>query len=190
MFSNFSCVSVSHSGFDLYALGNLDLLDSKCISVSGTRKIDSKSSEWLKSILSQISNHTIVSGLALGTDSIAHRTALDLGLPTIAVLPSGFNKITPKSNIKLAKEILDNDGLLISEYSPNSYVKKHQYIARNRIIASLGSFLIVPQFNTHSGTRHTIDFARDYNKTIVIQSAQYSGNQFIIKDNSYHTIIK
>lgn len=187
LISNFG--SVSRVG-SLYVVGNSALLSSKCVSVAGTRQIDSASSKWLKNIISQFNKSTIVSGLALGTDTIAHQTALENNLPTIAVLPSGFNSITPKANISLAKDIVQSGGLLISAYSPDTKVQNSYYIARNKIIADLGSMLIVPQFNIRSGTRHTVDFIKNLHKPIIVQNGNYSGNSFIIKDSNYLTIPK
>ena len=181
--------SVTQVG-SLYCVGNLSLLNFPCVSVIGTRKIDQSSSRWLKNMIGQLSNTCVVSGLALGTDTIAHKSALANHLPTIAVLPSGFNCITPKSNLPLAKQIIANGGLLVSQYSPNTQVANKQYIERNKIIADLGKYLIVPQFEFKSGTRHTVDFAQQKKKMIVVQNANYSGNRFIINNKDYHTFSK
>lgn len=168
----------------LFASGDLSLLESASIAVAGSRKIDSRSSAWLADILSQCGSRTIVSGLALGADAVAHRTALKLGVPTIAVLPSGINNIAPRSHTKLAAEIVDSGGLLLSAYAPNSGARRHTFVERNKIIAHLGDLLIVPQCARHSGTMHTVDFARALNKPVVVQNANYSGNQFILSDYS------
>lgn len=181
--------SVTQVG-SLFCVGNTSLLNSPCVAVVGARKIDQSSSRWLKSIIGQLSNTCVVSGLALGTDTIAHKSALANHLPTIAVLPSGFNRITPKSNLPLARQIIANDGLLVSQYSPNTQVSNDKYIARNKIIANLGKYVIVPQFEIKSGTRHTINFTQQMGKLIVVQNANYSGNQFILKSDNYHTISK
>lgn len=182
---------VKAHGFYVYVLGNIELLKSRMISVSGARAIDKKSSLWLSDRIKETNHiYTIVSGLALGADTIAHKTALENNIPTIAVLPSGFHRITPSSNKNLAKQIVKENGLLISEYPPEAYPSRDSYINRNRIIAKLGESLIVPQFEKKSGTMHTVNFAKNYNKYIFVQDAKYSGNKMIIKDDSYKTIIK
>lgn len=175
---------------NMYAVGNIDLLQTPCISVAGSRKITPESSEWLDSMVSQCGNHTIVSGLALGADTVAHKSALKHGLPTIAVLPSGVNNIAPRSNIKLAKEIVENDGLLLSAYEPNKAPNRNSYIARNKVIASLGKFLIMPQCDKHSGTMHTVRFTSQYNKFIVLPNNDYSGNQYIIANKDFKVLIR
>ena len=166
--------------------GNIDLLKEPCISVSGSRKIDKRSASWLKNKLRNC-KAPIISGLALGTDTIAHKFALQKNIPTIAILPCGIGNITPKQNTELAKEILQNGGLLLSEYDYKTPANRSRYIARNKLIAYFGSFLIVPQFDYKSGTRHTVDFAKDFNKTIYVKKDGFSGNQFIIHNNNYKT---
>lgn len=186
MFNNFSTVSVSQFG-SMFAIGNISLLNKPSVSVSGSRKIDSTSTKWLQSTLAKCGGRVVISGLALGSDAVAHRWALANNVPTIAILPSGFNHITPKSHIKLAKNIVAHGGLLLTQYSPNTYVKNSYYIARNKIIANLGDILIVPQCNKSSGTMHTVRFAQQIHKPIVVHQAPYSGNSFII--NSYDLAI-
>ena len=176
----------------LYCVGDVELLNTTCVSVAGARKVNSSSIKWLNGVLEQCSasKPTIVSGLALGTDTVAHKTALELGLPTIAVLPSGVNNIAPRSNEKLANQIVDNGGLLISEYMLHQAPNRDSYINRNRLIASLGKALVVPQCEVKSGTMHTVRFAKQYDKYIVTQDADYSGNQHIIRSGDYKVLIK
>ena len=173
---------------NLFLLGNKNLLQSKHMySVAGSRKITVKSAQWLENILGQLSSDcVVVSGLALGTDTKAHKTALKNGNPTIAVLPSGFNCITPKSNTKLAKRIVKNGGLLVSEYEPDTPATKSSYVARNKIIARFGKALIVPQCDIQSGTMHTVRFAQQLNKLIVVQKdTDFSGNNYILTNSSF-----
>lgn len=182
MFFDFFIGSVkTHLGTFRYC-GNLQLLNNLKVSVAGARQIDDSSAKWLNEYISSLTNKTIVSGLALGADEIAHQSAIDCGLPTIAVLPSGINNITPKSNIGLAKDIVNNNGLLISAYPDNSGVKRNQYIERNKVIAKLGYCLVVPQCEIKSGTMHTVRFASQYQKPIFVQDADYSGNNFILNN--------
>lgn len=172
----------------IFYSGDLSLLQEDCISVSGSRQIEQSSANWLESILNKLSC-PIISGLAVGTDTIAHETALKNGNPTIGVLPSGLKRIYPKENLDLANRIVDSGGLLISSFTPETYPNRDRFIARNEDIAILGKGLIVPQFNKKSGTRHTVDFARKYNKTILVRNyKKYSGNRYILEDNSYNTI--
>lgn len=175
----------------LFVVGSLSALEGSCVSVAGSRKIDQSSSRWLENLIGQLDPAvTVVSGLALGADSVAHRAALRHGLPTVAVLPSGFDNITPRSNLRLARDIVANGGALVSEYTPATRATRGSFVARNRIIAQMGKTLVVPQFDVRSGTRHTVDFAQQMGKPIVVQNADYSGNQFVLRNTNYLTIAK
>ena len=107
----------------------------------------------------------IVSGLAYGIDSIAHRKCLEVGGKTIAVLGSGFDEIYPAEHISLAEEIA-KQGLLISGYLPNKKATKFSFPQRNRIIAGLSDGLLITEAGIKSGTLHTRDYALDYGKNL------------------------
>lgn len=192
MVSRCSFGSVSRLG-SLFLCGRSSLLGASVprVSVAGARAIDQASSRWLEEMVDGLAPGTaVVSGLALGADTVAFRAALARGLPCVAVLPCGFDNITPRSNLGLARDIVKSGGLLVSEYSPNTRATRATYVARNQIIAQTGKLLIVPQFEVKSGTRHTVDFAQQADKFIVVQNANYSGNQFVLKNPNYRTIAK
>ena len=177
---------------EMYALGNVELLNEKCIAVAGTRKIDNKSTSWLQNKINELpKDWIVVSGLALGSDTIAHKSALNNNLGTIAVLPTGIGRnITPKSNSALANRIVANGGLLLSEYPSSAGLGNNfsHYKERNKVIVDISNSLMVPQFNERSGTRSTVDFAQKQNKLIITQNAGYSGNQYILNNKDYRTI--
>src|SRR3990167_2175493 len=104
----------------LYCRGNLNLLNKTCFAVVGTRKLTSYGKEITQNLVRGLvqAGFVIVSGLAFGIDTVAHQTTLDVGGKTIAVLGGGVSDkdIGPQTNLPLAKNILNNDGLLISEY--------------------------------------------------------------------------
>ena len=184
--------SVSRLG-SLFVCGRASLLGPSVsrVSVAGARAIDQSSSRWLSDMVGGLSAGTaVISGLALGADTVAFKSALARGLPCVAVLPSGFDNITPRSNLGLARRIVKAGGVLVSAYPPSARASRGSFVARNQIIAELGKFLIVPQFEVKSGTRHTVDFAQQANKLIVVQNANYSGNQFVLKSPKYNTIAK
>jgi DNA processing protein len=101
----------------------------------------------------------IVSGLALGVDSVAHQAALDAGGKTIAVLPSSLENIYPSSHRRLAASIVEQGGALVTEYPADAFVMKHQFIARNRIIAGLSNSVLVTEAALKSGSLHTARYA-------------------------------
>ena len=101
-----------------------------------------------------------------GTDTLAHETALKYGGKTIAVLPSGFENIFPQKNEKLAKEIVEKGGLLITEYSPKTVADSSKFLERNRIVAGLGIALVVIEALKISGTSVTARIAKSQGKKV------------------------
>ena len=96
--------------------------------------------------------YVIVSGLALGCDSVAHRTCIETGGKTIAVLPASCDNIQPSSNKVLAEQIVKSGGLLISEYGTGTTVSKFNYPQRDRIQSLLSSSILIIQASDDSGT--------------------------------------
>src|SRR3989344_2754252 len=109
----------------------------------------------------------IISGLALGVDSIAHQSALEAEGCTIAVLPTALSNIYPASHFNLANQILSKGGTLISEYSAKDMVYKENFIARNRIVSGLADVLLITEAAANSGTMHTARFALEQGKTVM-----------------------
>ena len=149
----------------LYCIGNIELLKTKCVAVIGSRNCSNYGREMAKKITKELVENgiTVVSGLARGIDSYAHFGGLK---QTIAVLGSGFNKFYPHENIELAKEILKNNGLLISEYELNEEPKPQNFPKRNRIISGLSEGVIVVEARIRSGTFITVDYALEEGKTV------------------------
>lgn len=145
----------------LYAIGNLDLLKESGFSVVGTRKITEYGKRNCKKICKEFAlrNVPLISGLAIGTDTVVHETALKYNGYTIAILPSGFNKIYPKENEKLLENIIAEKGLALSEYEPNTVANSNRFLERNRIVAALGKGILVVEALQRSGTSVTVNFA-------------------------------
>lgn len=112
---------------------------------------------------------TIVSGLALGIDSIAHRTALSVGLHTVAFPGSGLDEgvLYPAANMSLAQEILTAGGTLISEFSPTTRAAPWSFPRRNRLMAGICHALLVIEAGHRSGTLITARLALDYNRDVL-----------------------
>ncbi len=152
----------------MYCKGDVSLLSSQCFAVVGTRKPTDYGIVVTKQYTKEICKHmTIVSGLATGIDAISHKTALEEGGKTIAVLAGGLNNIYPLTNIKLAKEI-EEKGLLISEYPPNTKAQYYYFPIRNRIIAGLSRGVLVPEMGEKSGSMHTVNYALEFNRDIFV----------------------
>src|SRR3989344_4669026 len=154
----------------LYCRGNVELFNTFCFAIVGTRKITSYGREVAESIIAGLADTgwTIVSGLALGVDAAAHKAALDNNLPTIAVLGSTVNDngIGPRSNFQLAKEILINKGLLISEYKSEGDVVRANFAIRDRIISGLSKGVLVVEGAEKSGSLITAKSAADQDRDV------------------------
>lgn len=138
----------------LFYKGDINLLSKKLISIIGTRKPNNEFIEKGIKISSYFAKkgYVIVSGLALGCDSIAHKTCVEVGGKTIAVLPSSCDNIQPSSNKALAQSIVRSGGLLISEYSAGTTISKFNYPQRDRIQSLLSSVIVIIQASDESGT--------------------------------------
>lgn len=109
----------------------------------------------------------VVSGLAYGIDSVAHRGALDAGGKTVAVLGTPIDRIYPSSHVGLAKEIVDRGGLVMSEYGVGAEIfPKTSFLERNRLIAGLSEAVLVVEAADRSGTLNTAMHALDQNKDL------------------------
>lgn len=135
------------------------------------------------------SNITIVSGLALGIDSYAHKCALENGLKTIGIIGSGFNYFFPSENIELAKSIVKNNGLVVSEYPLDFKPEKYYFPARNRIISGISKGVLIVEAQKKSGTLITAKFAEEQNRDIYaipnnIFEKNSCGTNILIKDGA------
>jgi len=154
----------------LYCRGNLELLNSECFAVVGTRKLTPYGKEATQNITTGLvrAGFVIVSGLAMGIDAVAHQATLDAGGKTIAVLGGGVSdaSIGPKINLSLAKNILKNNGLLVSEYSDNEEILPSNFAIRNRIISGLSRGVLVVEADEESGALITAKYAADQNRDV------------------------
>ena len=138
--------------------------------IVGSRKHSSYATESIKKLVSGLKgrNIVIVSGLAIGIDTVAHRTALENEITTIAVVGGGVEKdaIYPSINRTLSEEIISRGGCLISEYEKIES-KPWTFPARNRIMAGLSDAVLVVEANEKSGTLITARLALEYNKELL-----------------------
>ena len=152
----------------LYINGNLDILNSNCIAIVGSRKNTEYGEKWCKKFAQEFIkyNLTIVSGLALGIDKIAHKTAIRNGGKTIAVLPSGLENIYPEENLELYNEIILNGGCVISEYEPKIKASSKNFLERNRIVSGLSLGTVVIEASYRSGTSVTAKIAKEQGRDV------------------------
>lgn len=157
----------------VFALGNTSLFEDpsiKFLCVVGSRRYSSYGYDAVRQIIQSLKGQpvAIVSGLALGIDSIAHTVALEVGLPCIAVPGSGLHKdvLYPRSHLELAESILKNGGVLISEFEPDFRASPWSFPMRNRIMAGLSQVILVIEGEEDSGTLITARLALDYNRDV------------------------
>jgi len=147
--------------------------------VVGTRKISDYGRQMTEYFVKNLAKAgiTIISGLALGVDGLAHQTALENKGRTIAVLGSGLNHIYPTAHKKLAERIIVSGGALVSEYPPETPPYKSNFPARNRIISGLSLGVLVVEAPKNSGALITADFAlKQKRKIFVVPGRIYDKN--------------
>ena len=152
----------------LYTCGNIKLLNKKGISIVGSRSNTQYGEKMCIEFTKNLTEYNliIISGLAIGIDSIAHKTCLKYSGKTIAVLPCGLKNIYPKQNIELAKKIIKDGGLLITEYDDNIEADSKKFLERNRIVAGLGMGTLVVEGGYRSGTSVTAKITQELNKPV------------------------
>jgi DNA processing protein len=155
----------------LHYRGNLDLLhsvdDDRAIALVGTRDPSEYGKRWTKRISQILSQQglTLVSGLAMGVDAIAHQTAVDLRNPTIGVLGNGVDVIYPTQNRQLYEQ-MERGGLILSEYPSGMQPDRRHFPMRNRIVAGLCRATIVLEAGEHSGALITARLANDMGRDV------------------------
>lgn len=177
----------------LWTVGNLELLkqtqDFPTLAVVGTRRYSEYGKIVVRKIVQELSSYfIIVSGMALGIDALSHKICIENNGKTIAVLGSGVDEesIYPKENIRLAKEILEKQGLIISELEPGTKATKFTFPKRNRIIAGLSDGVLVIEAREKSGTIITANFAKEIKRKVFA----VPGSVFSVNSKGTNNLIK
>jgi len=177
----------------LWIRGELPKEDIKWLCVVGSRKYTPYGKDTCERLIAGLRGYPvgIISGLALGVDAIAHKAALSIGLPTIAVPGSGLNwdAIGPKTNLPLARSIVKSGGVLLSDYEPDFKPTIWSFPKRNRIMAGLSHAVLVVESSKKSGTLITARLAMEYNRDVLavpgsIFSKNTEGTHALIKDGA------
>lgn len=185
----------------LYYRGDLSVLAKPGVAVIGTREPTPngvKAGEYFAAEFAK-RGYNIVSGLAIGCDTTAHRGALIAKGATTAFLANGldWDSIYPKENLDLAKEIVNNGGLLLSEYAIGQSCGRYGLVARDRLQAGLSFATIVVQTGIKGGTMHAVNatlashkplFAVVYNTLQDINHEKVQGNNMLIRDKGAHPL--
>jgi len=144
----------------------------KYLAVVGSRKFSGYGKEVCEFLVRGLAGYplVIVSGLAIGIDTVAHKSALSANLTTLAIPGSGLDRsvLHPPSNIHLADEIIDAGGALMSELPPTAPAGLHTFPRRNRIMAGLAHAVLIIEAGEQSGTLITARLALDYNREVLV----------------------
>lgn len=154
----------------LFVEGNYLTLYQPSIAIVGSRKA-TEDGLWLtKYLIAAMANQGLVSvsGLAEGIDHKAHVESIRFKVPTIAVLGTGINSNYPRGSECLRKDIVANGGAIVTEYLSNQSYSAYNFVRRNRIQASLAQITVPVEWKIKSGTAHTVNFAKDYERFIVM----------------------
>jgi DNA processing protein len=154
----------------VFYTGTLPEIRFPSVAIVGTRKPTPYGKEVAYKLAYDLAKRGIVviSGLALGTDGIAHRGALDAGGTTIAVLAGSVDHIYPRSHQNLGEQILEREGAILSEYEPPTSPREFQFLARNRIVSGLSDAIIITEAAARSGTLNTAAHALEQGKEVFV----------------------
>ena len=175
----------------IHCLGNRSLMgdESKCVAIIGARGCTKDGFRKARELGERFASegNVIISGLALGCDKAAHEGCLDAGGKTIAIVGSGLDIIFPSENVGLQKRILENGGLIVSEQHFGIKASGKTLVARNRLQAGLSRAVILAECPAHSGSLHTMRFARKYHRESLaaifpVWNKDNEGNHNLIKD--------
>lgn len=174
----------------LYLMGNVELLKAeKSVAIIGARAADRYGCSKAYSLAVDFAKkgYVVVSGLALGCDSSAHRGCLDAMGKTIAVVGTGLDIVHPLDNTPLQTRILQRQGLIISEQPTGVKASPKTLVRRNRLQAALSQMVVVAQCPRKSGTLYTVEFARKYGKEVFVAQFKYhneftGGNDYLLSE--------
>jgi DNA processing protein len=173
----------------LYFLGEIKERED-CFAIVGTRRCSTYGKQVALEMAGDLAEAglTIVSGLAPGIDTFAHRAVVEKKKRTIAVLGTGLDEksIYPKSNLKLAKKILENGGCLISEYPPGTRGTKFTFPQRNRIVSGLSLGVLVVEAKEKSGALITAEYALEQKRPVFA----IPGSIYSLNSRGCHRLIK
>jgi DNA processing protein len=178
----------------LHIKGNIDLLQKESVAVIGTRKISENGVKSTKELTAKLvdAGYCIISGLAKGTDSIAHETTLQKKGLTLAILGQGLQNTVYKKNMSLEDRILKNNGAILSEYSFGTKPNKGFFIERDRLQSGLSQAVFIIETTVDGGTMHTANFCLQQGRPLFVfnhepgsvNELSIAGNQLLLKQGA------
>ncbi|MEE9437629.1 MAG: DNA-processing protein DprA [Saprospiraceae bacterium] len=151
----------------LYYRGNINLNHPRTVAIIGTRKPTDQGKIICDRLVADLESYGIqvISGLAYGIDTCAHKKSVDINIPTIGVMGHGLDLLYPATNKKLSKQMQENGGLL-TEFPIGTNPDRENFPMRNRIIASMSDVVVVVESKKRGGSIITAEFANNYNKDV------------------------
>jgi len=178
----------------LYFKGNGQLNASRMLSIVGTREPTDYGRDWLRKLITDLApfEPTIVSGLAYGIDSLAHKQSIKSAIPTVGVLAHGLDRIYPAVNKSLAREMVELGGLL-TDFMSGTQPDAQNFPSRNRIVAGISDAVIVVETGNKGGSMITADIANSYHKDVFALPGRVTDNKSegcnkLIKENNAQLI--
>ena len=176
----------------LYYKGNIDFSEKRTVAIVGTRKVTDYGSIQCENIIAGLLDYDviIVSGMAYGVDTIAHKKSVELDIPTVGILGHGMDTLYPISNRKLAQQMMDKGGLM-SEFPLGTKPDRENFPKRNRIIAGLADVVLIVESAEAGGSMITAEYANNYFKDVFAipgrTTDEYSvGCNNLIKNHKAH----
>lgn len=158
-------LTIPNPPYCLFYRGDLEVLHERTTALVGSRELNRISRPLVEYLHPLIEETVSISGGAKGIDGLVHEASLARKRPTVAVLGAGFSHLYPTVHRTLFDRI-ERNGLLLSEYVPDTSVKKFQFLERNRLVSGLGDRLVVIQGREQSGTMNTVSHALEQGKTV------------------------
>jgi DNA processing protein len=178
-----------------YAIGNLHLLNQKILGIVGPREMSSYADKVMEALFQHASstNLVTVSGLARGVDQKCHQLSLQYHIPTIAILGGGVRRYLESSARKLIENIVENGGLVLSEFKLDFRPTKRSFPQRNRLIAAASDVVFLPEAKEGSGSLITANFALEMKKEVFVAPNQLfspngAGSNQLISTKQVHLL--
>lgn len=179
----------------LYFKGQADLNHHRTVAVVGTRDPSDYGRLMCERLVEGLTPYKVllVSGLAFGIDSTAHRVCLECGIPTLGVLGHGLDRYYPNEHKTMAKKMMDQGGGVLTEFTTGTRPDRENFPMRNRIIAALSDAVVVVESKRKGGSIITAEFANDYNKDVFaipgpVNNELSEGCNKLIKQNKAHLL--
>ena len=179
----------------IYKRGNADLSPERCIAIVGSRKVTEYGRSFISSFIEDLVPYspTIISGLAYGVDVCSHKQSLKNRMSTVGVLAHGLERIYPEVHTNVARDVVNSNGAILTEYLSGTKPNRENLPTRNRIVAGMVDAVIVVESAAKGGSLITAELANQYNRDILAVPSDYgkkysAGCNYLIKSHKAHLL--